>query len=636
MQIEPNSEVRLLKGVPFSIDYKDVILFANHNSQAEYFLGLTKFTESKVTYIRENGTIKVKHPKDALIDINYIMYKNSNFSDKWFYAFVTGISYVNPNTTLISFKLDYWNTYMFDVTIGKSFVEREHCQRWNSDGTPVINTVPEDIDYGSELIVKDHQQYNNNLYWVCFVTSCSEDDVPGINNFASGVPSILKQFYLPIYFDGTNEWIPSFYNDNQIVTPQIIFDLFRNATNLSHALVSAFLIEDPPFNYTYEITTQKGQKVITVDSNEIVIGSLHGSLETITKFYPVIGCKASKVARHKRHFPKYGNLANGITESKLLMYPYSYVQLIDGGGNTFNIKNEYNNNIDITIETFTSAGLNSKQAHIVQNYLHPNVTLNDCRWELGNGIINSYHNNLTIIDDYASAYLQGNANTMDQTISNIMAQTNLNNQLAQQKSGLNVDTTRAQNIGNMLNGIISGAIGGAGAGGVGIGTGAVTGFAQAGIGAIVNSTTTELANQYLVESTEMQGNLNNEKATKMAMAKLQDAKNVADNVSLQGGDVFFTFQNKFDGYCLVYKQITPEYVNILQGYFQKYGYKVNTFKTPNLHTRQSWNYIRTVDAYVTGNCPQAVIEAFKTMLDNGLTVWHTTDVGNYNLSNNEI
>ena len=67
-----------------------------------------------------------------------------------------------------------------------------------------------------------------------------------------------------------------------------------------------------------------------------------------------------------------------------------------------------------------------------------------------------------------------------------------------------------------------------------------------------------------------------------------------------------------------------------------YGYKVNRVKVPNLHTRQSWNYVKTVDCTIVANIPQDDLNSIKQMFNKGITLWHNTDVGNYNLSNNEI
>lgn len=62
---------------------------------------------------------------DNLINYNYCMYQNSNYNNKWFYAFISGMEYKNDNTTFIKIETDIFQTYQFEFTFKPSFVERE-------------------------------------------------------------------------------------------------------------------------------------------------------------------------------------------------------------------------------------------------------------------------------------------------------------------------------------------------------------------------------------------------------------------------------------------------------------------------------------------------------------------------------
>lgn len=53
------------------------------------------------------------------------MYQNENYSDKWFYAFIDGMKYINDSMTEISISTDVWQTWQFDLEFMESFVERE-------------------------------------------------------------------------------------------------------------------------------------------------------------------------------------------------------------------------------------------------------------------------------------------------------------------------------------------------------------------------------------------------------------------------------------------------------------------------------------------------------------------------------
>lgn len=632
MEILPTNRVRLIKNVPFSLNYQDVVLFDNATAQQNYFNSLPYKEFDNITYTRNNGQIKVNANRETLLDYNYMYFQNTNYGTKIFYAFITDVIYINPNTSLIKFVIDEWQTWCFDLTFRPTFIERKHCKRWNSDGTPVINTVPEGLDYGVEYLVKDHEDYNNNLYWLCFVTSLDNIDdytipVPSVMD----VPTILTTFYLPIYKQTNSVRTQSTFNGTSLEMPIDILHRFRYDKLLVNKLVSCFITSEAPFNYSYSLNGN----IINITSNDDSCSLV--SVKTSSDAMKVIAFTSQKVPnRPTRSFSKYGSLKNYVTESKLLMYPYSFVQLVDGQGNNFIIKPEYLSTSTINVTTYTSAGLNSKQAHIVQDYRQQNVNLSACRWELQNGIINSMPNALTIVDDYSAAYLQGNANTIETNIANVQLQVKTNNTIAQNNMKSNLASVNAQTVGNVLNGAISGGIAGAGFGGIGAVGGAIGGAITAGVSGLSNYASSQIQGKNYVENTELQGNVTEEKTIASAMAKIEDTENVADNVALQGGDVYFTYQNQYSGYCLVYKQITPEYITILEDYFQKYGYKVNIIETPNLHTRQSWDYIRTVGCNVVGSINNDSLQKIRTIFNNGVTIWHTTDVGNYNLSNNEI
>lgn len=623
MEIIPTNEVCLLKNIPFCINYQDIILFDNIQAQQNYFNSQPKINIENVTYVRNNSSIKVAYNREAILDYNYMSFKNSNYGDKIFYAFITDVQYINPNTSMIFFSIDEWQTWCFDLTFKPCFIERKHCQRWNSDGTPVINTINEGLDFGSEYIVKGHEQYNNNLYWLCFVTTLDNiDDYTYPVQSVMDVPTILTTFYLPIYKQTNSIRTQSTFNGTSLEMPIDILHKFRYDELLVNKLVSCFIISEAPFNYTYSLNGD----IIDITSNDDSCSLV--SFKTSSNPINVIAFTSQKVpARINHSYSKYSNLKNYVTESKLLMYPYSYVQLLDGQGNNFIIKPEYLNDTSINITTYTSAGLNSKQAHVVENYRQENVTLSACRWELQNGIINSMPNNLTIVDDYTATYLQGNSNTIQTNISNTQAQANLNNTIAKNNQVANVQASLLNGISSVGNGAIASAS---------MGGSPVIGGITGGIQGLTNIGSTVIQGENYVKNTELQGNLTTEKTIASAMAKLQDAEQVADNVSLQGGDVYFTYQNQFSGYCLVYKQISDEYIKVLEDYFKKYGYKVNSLEIPNLHTRQSWDYIRTNECNVVASINASSLEKIRTIFNNGVTIWHTTDVGNYNLSNNEI
>ena len=345
--------------------------------------------------------------------------------------------------------------------------------------------------------------------------------------------------------------------------------------------------------------------------------------------------------RHTNHYEvqeisnKYKDLHTD--ESKLMMYPYSYTELQDMQGNSFIIKNEYIKGNDYQFSIFSCIDSNPKYAIILSNYLSGTI------YNLSDGIIVANPNNISFIDDYASAYIQGNKNQIENSIAE-----------TKRRSQFNIDSTRSQGLVGQASALSQGidsVLGGANNSAVSQGnalamSGNTSGFSPTGnallnvIGNTINAfggiQRAELASDVNNALARQKANIDNEYVVKGAMAKIQDAKMVADTVYLQGGNTQFTYGNDFESWRVVRKQISNEYIEILSDYFKKYGYAYHRVETPNVHTRQSYNYIRTVDCNIVGNISDIYLTQIRNIYNNGVTIWHTNDIGNYNLPNNEV
>jgi hypothetical protein len=85
-----------------------------------------------------------------------------------------------------------------------------------------------------------------------------------------------------------------------------------------------------------------------------------------------------------------------------------------------------------------------------------------------------------------------------------------------------------------------------------------------------------------------------------------------------------------------FHQMTIQYdqAQRLDEFFSAYGYKTNRFKVPNLTGRDTWNYVKTIDCIVKGGIPEDDRKQIQTMLNNGVTIWHTfTNFGDYSQAN---
>lgn len=157
MYIAPNSTVYLLTGVPCDKSYVHTLYFENKNEQYSYFYGKRVKTFTNVSYQRHSkNSICLECLADDIYNVNYLMFQNTAYGNKWFYAFINNVEYINNVTTEITYTIDVMQTWYFDYTLGTCFVEREHTL------TDVVgeNTVPEPVDGGEPYI----QEYNEYMY----------------------------------------------------------------------------------------------------------------------------------------------------------------------------------------------------------------------------------------------------------------------------------------------------------------------------------------------------------------------------------------------------------------------------------------------------------------------------------------
>lgn len=127
MYIPPDSTVYLIKNCPLDAEYHNTLFFSSKTEQLNYFLNLPHIKLDKVQYIRDSESFKVPFVSEKVGDYNYIVYNNTNFSDKWFFGFVISPpEYIGTGTSKINYKMDIMQTTLFDYKLLPSFVEREH------------------------------------------------------------------------------------------------------------------------------------------------------------------------------------------------------------------------------------------------------------------------------------------------------------------------------------------------------------------------------------------------------------------------------------------------------------------------------------------------------------------------------
>ena len=126
----PNSTVILLQNISLTPTYENTVDYDSADSQYNDMIAHQLARWDRCTYVGKNkqqGVIRLESTQGLLMQkATYMMFKNTSYENKWFYAFVTDVTWVNNVTWEVSFILDVMQTYYFDFTYEKCFIER----RW--------------------------------------------------------------------------------------------------------------------------------------------------------------------------------------------------------------------------------------------------------------------------------------------------------------------------------------------------------------------------------------------------------------------------------------------------------------------------------------------------------------------------
>ena len=308
MYIAPNTTIRLLNNVPLDSRYEDTISWNNVTDQTNYFIGKTKYTFGAESYQRvQKGKARVGRIADDLYDVNYMMFKNTSFGNKWFYAFVNHVEYINNSVAEIDFEIDVIQTWYFETNFRQCFIERTHTY---SDRIGE-NTVQESISLG---------EYVHNTYFKMWDFTPDIVIISVVALDANGAGAYTSDVRL---YDNTvsGSELYAFHADDFVGINKKL-DSFKNAPD---SVISMYMLSHYFLNLSY----------LPSGSDDYNVGDgvrlPSGTIGTRTGFYP-----GSKPVAGSTTIDGYVPRNN-----KLYTYPYHFFCVDNANGNTLMLPFEY-------------------------------------------------------------------------------------------------------------------------------------------------------------------------------------------------------------------------------------------------------------------------------------------------------
>lgn len=573
----PEGTIRIGR-VPFDNSYRHTMTFDSATTQQSYFASVCtqSLSRSDYTYARMNNSIRVPFNAEELYTYNYVMYQNSNYGTKWFYAFIVGVNYVNKAVTELVLELDVMQTWYFDYTLTEGFVEREHVD----DDTKWANTVPEP-DMG--LLYECNQTNTIGLsnYRIIVQTSQAPDfDLDWWENIANDVTNPVQGgYYQGVWCAGKYLAFDPITEKNEL---KAFFEIM-NRCGAAEAISSVF-------TYPEVLMPQSGG----VPS----VGSDYGVQEDTDPEYQYVATN-----------PPTNKLGSYTPRNnKLFCYPYSYCKVTDNNGSYADyrweqftlfqppdtkvpIDNFYLKvvcNIDpqarAVLTPMNYAGVTDSEGNLAEVFTFPVTTQIGWTYSAYQNWLaqNSLALATSVITGVSAMSLEGTAS------------------LAQASGYLGRGSSAHNRLVSSYGADAVSAVGGD------LAYGATAGLPGLAMGATSNLMGTA--------------------------SDLYRMSHVPDKVTGRASDPTMV-ANHLQTISIFEIHPTPEYCRIIDEFFDMYGYEVDRVKVPNRTGRQSWNYVKMRNSCHRGNVPAQDMAQINSIYDSGITFWHTPDVGNYSLSN---
>lgn len=118
------------------------------------------------------------------------------------------------------------------------------------------------------------------------------------------------------------------------------------------------------------------------------------------------------------------------------------------------------------------------------------------------------------------------------------------------------------------------------------------------------------------------------------LVKVYEQSIIPDSLvgAVNASDVmYFSGLKGFYNYC---RTIRPEYIKIIDEYFDRFGYATHVNKIPNRNVRPHWTYTKTRGCNLVGGAPASALSVISSVYNKGITFWKNgNEIGNYELDN---
>lgn len=607
--------------VPFDNSYKHTVLknWATEEAMAGEFAQQLNntYTEDTYTYIRLNNSIRVNFNAEKLYRFNYCMFQNANYTNslnknKWFYAFITEINYINESCTELVIEIDVIHSFWFEFHLEQCFVEREHV-----DSDEIGEHLVPEPSFPVEYEYADlHIESMKPRYVVLSANAYPRyNHLPGAgfnHNSANGTR--------PLSGSVTGGYAHHMYQNFMNACTYIIYDLYDSVS------MSRFWQDIRFFNTTGGAETLSDAFLIPADcvantATDIIQLPIRYGEPTDVDYeqYVYTLRENAPVAKNDKSITQYLNFRSYIPKNnKMYIYPYYYIEFGDYSGRIEEYRYEF----------FTKAILAPHTVHFIDSRVINGECIGYISPKDYMGITSETPDADEVGTYYVKPFTYDYGNKISWTYStfeNYMAQNQLSNTIAvlggiasvaggvaggmlKQAEGVtNEIASASQKASNMLS----------------WGAGNPTHYGGNRTMRVMNE---EFRNLPVL------GGLATLGATAANIDRMKHIPNESRG-NIAGNS---KFQQGYGGYYYASKRLRPEFAKIIDDYMTMYGYEVDCIKVPEIFSRTGWNFVKCANSDNHGAVPAEFLKLFNDILNSGITFWHNWNIGDYSISNSIV
>lgn len=578
--IKPMTDVHFLSNAPVDYQMNNVLWLASEKEEANFFLSKTKFSFDNCRAVNNDGDpweITVPLTDGSTLDdyynCNYLMWRNPQFSNKWFYAYIGTPRPASAGSVTVPFQVDYWQTWHWSCEFPATMVRRETVK----DDTIGANLIEENVETGEFVI--SPADIGSTTY-----TGIGTDIIE--ESGWDTKPCVLIAYtYKPS--ETTAETDPGTYIINAVkdASDSFYYKLSNIAPSFAGGRFQQGIYQACNF-IAFEVDTTDQDKLnAAIESvnfylQKLVDGVMIQSVQ-ILRMIPKFMAPASGVQPINSAYPRVNNIKGKASpttfgsytpnNNKLYTQQFNYLVIDNGAGAQMEMGYEYFKGDSMqgvpprtpTFRLYSQLSNSPACRLIPYSYKGPSDRENPLySLELNTYPQCSYSYNEMRADyfanqnSYAVKGVRGVSDALFNTIGAVAS-------ITESAATLNP-------------------------------AGMVSGIAQ------IANTALDAAD---------------------TIAKQKDRARIPNEVvGLSDSNIQFAIgRMTFIEYRM---QVQSYYAKIIDNYFTAYGYAINDIKKPELNTRTRFNFIWTQGANVLGDLPTEAKNVINRQMDAGLRIWH--------------